>query len=469
MAIIDQSGSFESSIFNNDTKSAGAHLSQAAPPNGPIMPTSTAGEKSSEPSDNPAVTYPEGGARAWLVTFGSFCGMLACFGFMNTCGTYQAYISTHQLAGIDDSQIGWIFSLYTFLAFFGGILLGPFFDMKGPRLLIALGSVSLLLGTFTLAESTQYWHFMLTYGVLCGLGTSLIFTPAVASVAHFFARRRGLATGLAATGGSVGGVIFPLMLPALFNSIGFAWATRIMGFIYVFLLIVANILVRDRLPHVKDPPLSSFMPDFKIFLDGRGEFALTTAGVFAIEWGLFVPLTYLASWAIDTEVGSAQFSYQLIAILNAASFFGRWLPGLLADHIGRFNTIILASLMCLIGLLGFWLPGSIPGGKNEGSIALAVIFAMLFGFGSGSGISLTPVCVGQLCKTEDYGRYYATCYTIVSLSGLTGVPIAGALLTRCGGEYTGLLAFTASCYAFGIVAFTWARVLQVGPHLMRVC
>jgi hypothetical protein len=29
-------------------------------------------------------TYPEGGLRAWLVVFGSFCGMLAGFGFMNT-------------------------------------------------------------------------------------------------------------------------------------------------------------------------------------------------------------------------------------------------------------------------------------------------------------------------------------------------------------------------------------------------
>ena len=33
----------------------------------------------------------------------------------------------------------------------------------------------------------------------------------------------------------------------------------------------------------------------------------------------------------------------------------------------------------------------------------------------GSNISLTPVCVGQLCDTEVFGRWYATCYTIVSI------------------------------------------------------
>lgn len=33
--------------------------------------------------------YPEGGLRAWLVVFGSFCGLLAALGLMNTVGVYQ--------------------------------------------------------------------------------------------------------------------------------------------------------------------------------------------------------------------------------------------------------------------------------------------------------------------------------------------------------------------------------------------
>jgi len=32
--------------------------------------------------------YPEGGLRAWLVVFGSFCGMVGSFGFMNTSTHY---------------------------------------------------------------------------------------------------------------------------------------------------------------------------------------------------------------------------------------------------------------------------------------------------------------------------------------------------------------------------------------------
>lgn len=98
--------------------------------------------------------FPEGGLQAWLVVFGSFTGMTAGFGLMNTVGTFQAYLSTHQLAQYSPSLLGWIFSIYIFLAFFCGVQIGPIFDAKGPRWLVFAGSVALVGGTFAFAEST---------------------------------------------------------------------------------------------------------------------------------------------------------------------------------------------------------------------------------------------------------------------------------------------------------------------------
>lgn len=258
-------------------------------------------------------------------------------------------------------------------------------------------------------KTPAYWHFILVFGVLGGIGTSLIFTPAVSSIGHFFLRTRGTATGLAATGGSIGGIVFPIMLQALFPRIGFAWTTRVMSLIFIVLLIPANLLIRSRLPPL---PGTRVLPDFTIFRDPT--FALTTAGVFFIEWGLFVPLAYISSYALAHRVNSA-FAYQLLAVVNAGSFFGRWLPGYVADRLGRFNTMILTVLLCLLTTLALWLPAG-------DSVPLMCVYAVLFGFASGSNISLTPVCVGQLCRTESYGRYYATCYTVVSF-GYVQVPI----------------------------------------------
>jgi predicted MFS family arabinose efflux permease len=218
-----------------------------------------------------------------------------------------------------------------------------------------------------------------------------------------------------------------------------------MGFILLIIAILANLLVRSRLPPPSTP--QSPHPDLRILT--QPAFALTVLGVYLLEWAFFQPITYITSYALY-EGFPLDFSYQVLPILSAASVFGRFLPGLISDRIGRFNTLLLALFITLFGCFAIWLPfgNSYPG---------LIVFAVVVGFGSGSNISLTPVCVSQLCETKDYGRYYATCYSVVSFGCLTGLPIAGALIQACGGAYWGLIIFTGCCYAASTVVMTAAR------------
>ncbi|KAI8933665.1 hypothetical protein NX059_009386 [Plenodomus lindquistii] len=421
-------------------------------------------EAASVTSHDDEVTYPEGGLAAWSVVFGSFMGLVASLGMMNTVGPFHSYIAEHFLQDYSESAIGWIFSTYVFLSFFCGLQIGPIFDAHGPRLLVFAGSVLLCASNLLLGICTKYWHFFMVFGVLGGIGTSLIFTPAFGAVSHFFYQKRGNATGIAAAGGSIGGVIFPLALQRLLPSVGFAWATRIIGFIDVFCCIVACLLIRSRLP---PKPGQSIMPDFRIFR--QKSYLLLTLGIFMMEWALFIPITYLTNFARSTGAFTPAFSYQLIAIFNAGSCVGRWLPGMFADKLGRFNSMIFMLAVCSASSLTLWLPASLLTPTTSSAAmavrALSITYSVIFGFASGSNISLTPVCVGQLCDTNVYGRYYATCYTIVSFSTLTGIPIAGSILQMTGGSYWGVVVWTVICYIFSSACFVWSRGLQVGWKL----
>lgn len=86
-------------------------------------------------------SFPDGGARAWSVVVGSWFALFASMGLMNTIALFQAYVLSHQLRDYDEGTVGWIFSVYTFLAFFCGIYIGPVFDKYGPRWLVIAGSV----------------------------------------------------------------------------------------------------------------------------------------------------------------------------------------------------------------------------------------------------------------------------------------------------------------------------------------
>ena len=74
--------------------------------------------------------------------------------------------------------------------------------------------------------------------------------------------------------------------------------------------------------------------------------------------------------------------------------------------------MIVTLTFSLIVTFAIWLPI----GTKGHHLVLFYIFAPLFGFGSGSIISMAPVCLGQLCKVDQYGQYYGTSYSLVSFA-----------------------------------------------------
>jgi MFS family permease len=91
------------------------------------------------------------------------------------------------------------------------------------------------------------------------------------------------------------------------------------------------------------------------------------------------------------------------------SAFGRSFSGYISDRYGRYNTMLMTITWTLIVVFGLWLPVG-----NQ--VILFYFFAPLFGFGSGSIISMAPVCIGQLCKADEYGQFYGTSYSLVAFA-----------------------------------------------------
>lgn len=326
-------------------------------------------------------------------------------GLMNSIGIYQSWISSHQLQHVSEGQKAWIFGIYNFMVFFCGLQLGPIFDYYGPTWLMTSGLLLYVTTYAAIGYCQLYWHFIVVMGVVAGAATSVIFVVPVATIGQYFQLKRGAATGLAMSGGSLGGVMFPLIFNHLGERIGFAWTTRVIGLITIVLILVGCATVRQR-PAFKKAPDSnkSLLPDLGVLLNLP--VFLMTAGVFFIEWGFFVGLEYVASYSVHQGL-SRNLSYLMIVFLNAGSFPGRWLPGILADKFGRLNTMIVTNLLCIVAMFAIWLPA-------KDNVAAIIIFSVVFGFASGSNISLVPVCIGEYCTTDNYGRYYTTVYTIVS-------------------------------------------------------
>lgn len=70
---------------------------------------------------------------------------------------------------------------------------------------------------------------------------------------------------------------------------------------------------------------------------------------------------------------------------------------------------------------------------------------------------------GQLCRTADDGRCFATCCTVVGVVTLVGMLIAGEILKRQGGSYVSFISITfgGTSYAVALVLFSWTRIRVV--------
>lgn len=208
-------------------------------------------------------------------------------------------------------------------------------------------------------------------------------------------------------------------------------------------------LIKTRLPRNAHARL---LMDWRGFRDVR--FLLTMSAIFILDWAVLVPPAYITMYASATRL--QPLSDHILAVLNAASIFGRGLPGPVADRVGRFNVMIICSAMCTVSILGIW---QTVGAESSGLVA----FAVLYGFFSGSAYSLTPVCVAQLCRTEEYASRYGTAYGVVSIATLAGVPLSGLILrTGSGTNYPALIWFCGAAYAASTVLFVVARGVSSG-------
>ena len=160
---------------------------------------------------------------------------------------------------------------------------------------------------------------------------------------------------------------------------------RILALLFFVLCAMCVLMVRSRLP---PKPGSSVLPDLRIYR--QPAFALTTVGVFFNEWALFIPITYISSFIISTGAATptSNFPFMLIAILNAGSTVGRYLPGLFADRVGRFDSMIAMLFLCIISNLGLWLPSPILPGSSLALRRIVIAYVLTFGFASGKQYQL---------------------------------------------------------------------------------
>ena len=416
-------------------------------------------------SSNPPPLYqPDGGRLAWLQVLGSFLINLNNWGLVNSFGVFQAFYEANYLRSSSPSRIAWIGTVQGALLLLVGSVSGPLFDKGFFGCILLVGSAGVVLGLMMLSLATEYYQIMLSQGILMGVCLGLLYIPSVALIPLYFKARRGLALGLATAGGSFGGVIYPVVFKSLLSSLGFGWTTRVAGFIALCTLVAASILIQSvgarSTRQFVDRTAFTDLPYMSYMVSGVLLFA-----------GVLVPYFLASTYAHDVLLAEVDFSFYLLAILNAAQFLGRVLPAILSDWIGP--EILLGAGTLTAGVLGFcWIAVD--------SITGYIAWLVFYGLASGAVVTLPAIVLPYICPSmATIGTRLGMVYGAAGIGFLISSPAALELNASTHGFLGSQLWVGACCctaLAFYVVSFveafqrrrTYERSgLHRRPYLLR--
>lgn len=305
--------------------------------------------------------------------------------------------------------------------YFLGPVFGCLFDRYGPRWLLLFGSLAHVFGLLMASLSTKYYQILLSQGVCSAFGVAAVFLASIGCVSGWFDKHRGTAFGILATGSSVGGVVFPILVTNLIEKANYGWAMRTGALVIAAMLAVTNLTVRRNGDIPPQMDLSSAMLK-KPF--SEGPFVILLLGLALVPFGLYTPINYLPTLAIQAgmDTGLAQ---NLVSAYNGASLFGRVCSGILADRLGRFNLFIASCYVAGILVVAMWVPGT--------ETAATFAFAAMFGLFSGAYIALVSALVAEISPIGEIGYRNGISSLAQSVGGLASTPIAGVILQQANG------------------------------------
>jgi oxalate/formate antiporter len=382
-------------------------------------------------------------------------GLVAMMAISSPQYVWTLFVKPFQIAtGADLPAIQVTFSLLIVLQTWLSPLQGWLIDRFGSRLLVTLGCVLSGLGWISSAHVTSLAGLYLTYGLLCGVGTGIVYVGIVGLMVRWFPDRRGFATGVVAAGYGFGAILTTFPIDTMIKASGFQSTLVVFGAILGIVGALAALGLREP---AADETVTSAV---KKSAGGRdiAPLAMLKTPVF---WLMFVMMTMMSTGGLMVISQFAAFTKSFgvadtlvlgLAALPLALTFDRITNGLtrpffgwVSDRIGREQTMAIAFLFEAAAIWMLLL--------SRNNATLFVLMSGFVFFGWGEIFSLFPSTLTDTFGTKNATTNYGFLYMAQGIGSVLGGPIAALIYVKAGSwipvfaliiamdAITGLLAF----------------------------
>ena len=163
------------------------------------------------PSPRPVIV------AASVILVVSFVVMLLAYGVRHSFPVFFPFILDEY--GWSRGDTAFMFSLHLLVYGICAPIAGSLSSRVSPKLLLLIGVMVLGLAAAACSYATRLWHFYLLFGALAPVGLACAGSPILnPTIMNWFAQRRGMALGLAQTGGGLS-FVFVFMMESILSLI----------------------------------------------------------------------------------------------------------------------------------------------------------------------------------------------------------------------------------------------------------
>ena len=355
-----------------------------------------------------------------------------------------------------EAEFGWsrgalssAFSLSLLITGLTALPVGWWLDKRGSRLLMTVGSIGATVMVLLWSRVNSLPEFIAVMALMGFFGAAVLYEPAFAVIATWFARSRGAAMAIVTFIAGFASTIFTPLSHALLEAFGWRDAILLLAIILGCVTIPLHALFLRRKPadlgleadgdEGAAAASKSLNIDLRAVLRTRYfwlltlAFSLSTLSISAVRIH-FIPLLI----SVNIQPGSAALASGAIGVMQVV---GRMI---FAPVERRYDSRTMAiGVFALLTLsLTVLLLGSAP--------LLIVLFVALFGMAIGTHTLTRPLIVADSYGAAFYGRISSTMVIFLTLTG-TMSPFAAGVIFDVFGSYNPMLILAAGFSLWSVV------------------
>ncbi len=239
----------------------------------------------------------------------------------------------------------------------GGIFCGRWADRFGIARVIQLGALGVL-GGYAIAGTTgNLYVFGMAHGLLIGfLGVGSAFVPLIADTSLWWAKRRGIAVAICASGNYLAGTVWPPLIQYGVREFGWRHTYISLGVFTALVMVVLSFKIRQRpplvLPSGKGLANAGHTSDTPFGLSPKNaQLALFVAAIGCCV-AMSMPQVHIVSYCTDLGFGADR-GAQMLSMMLGFGIVSRLASGWISDHIGGLKTLLVGSALQCIALALF--------------------------------------------------------------------------------------------------------------------